>query len=718
MKKIVILLIALIVIIVGFLSGCTKQPTIENQLDDNEEPIWTRPLAPSWSSEPIDFLPRYIIWNFDDIRINDNDSLLAKWSRMTKIVTDYDGYVLWGFIPGRNDTYAYPPPLNLTYDPVQVTKFIENTSHPNVELVYHDWNHSFIMNPPWTYRSLDYQRNVMNHIIWTVRNNFGYDFNTFFGGGADASRNTTILLAERDIILYYAGEELTNEGGSAAGCKYLYYGLEEGQAYSPYSDYLQVYQAGSDYTETYPNLDALKKWFTSVYKNNSIIRMTVHPVRYNESDIENFTLFVDWIYAEHNIINVNLTDAIAIKESFRSIDSIEKLDRIRLARGASYTLTKNLDFNNDTSYENPSLKRNYITGAGWLPIDTALPFYGTFNGHGYTISHLFINRTTDYNGLFGRIYNVGSYSKVLVSNVSLFDVNISGNGYVGGLAGYLSAETDSSRTNIINCGVTGKINGSASYVGGFIGYARHNFSILNSFSYCVVHSSSNYVGGFIGRIQYGKARIENCYATGDVITTANTTGGFGGLLDIDYIENCYATGDVFGDYAFSVSVGGFVGQLVIGSNVTRCYATGAVIGKEYVGGFVGRLEDTGPLTNCYALGSVKASYRRSGGFIGMNARSSIINCYSIGYVVSITASGGFCGYVSGSDDSNYADIGNFFNNQTSGHVTSAGNAIGKNTIDMQTLSIFTSTDWDIADINTWNGETWYIDNGNDYPRQR
>ena len=60
-----------------------------------------------------------------------------------------------------------------------------------------------------------------------------------------------------------------------------------------------------------------------------------------------------------------------------------------------FELTKDLDFNNASSYRSGSINTAWTTGDGWQPIGTSSEvfFDATFNGNGYTISNLMINRS-------------------------------------------------------------------------------------------------------------------------------------------------------------------------------------------------------------------------------------------------------------------------------------------------------------------------------------
>ena len=116
-------------------------------------------------------------------------------------------------------------------------------------------------------------------------------------------------------------------------------------------------------------------------------------------------------------------------------------------------------------------------GAGWSPIGNASnKFSGTFNGAGYKITGLWINRSgTDYVGLFGNA-DVASISNL---GVEIAIAGISGNSYVGGLIGSNSDGT------INDCYVVGNIYNGNNFVGGLIGY---NGGIVNN---CYVKGNVN-----------------------------------------------------------------------------------------------------------------------------------------------------------------------------------------------------------------------------------
>lgn len=169
------------------------------------------------------------------------------------------------------------------------------------------------------------------------------------------------------------------------------------------------------------------------------------------------------------------------------IDSIEDLYAVREQLDKYFILTADLDFDSDASYEDTGHKSGNTTGDGWLPIgDDTDKFTGDFNGDNYTISNLFISRSsTDYIGLFG--YHNGN-----INNLGLDSVDITGENYVGGIAGM-------SKSDISYCYVTGSVSSGelVCYAGGFVGYSGSGSN--NSYSWTNVSVTGDYyTGGFLG----------------------------------------------------------------------------------------------------------------------------------------------------------------------------------------------------------------------------
>ncbi|MDO9578363.1 MAG: T9SS type A sorting domain-containing protein [Candidatus Cloacimonadales bacterium] len=179
----------------------------------------------------------------------------------------------------------------------------------------------------------------------------------------------------------------------------------------------------------------------------------------------------------------------------------------------------------------------YNAGAGFSPIgNNSINFTGFYDGQGYTIDGLFINRSsTDDIGLFGI---TGSST---IQNLGVTAVNITGNNHSGGLVG-------KNQGTISNSYITGSVSGGSSGVGGIVGYHLYS-NISNSYNTGSV-SGGNAVGGLVGNQNYGV--ISNSYSTGSVnVNGGSFIGGFVGMSTNGTVSNCYSSGSVSGGLGFS-----------------------------------------------------------------------------------------------------------------------------------------------------------------------
>lgn len=370
------------------------------------------------------------------------------------------------------------------------------------------------------------------------------------------------------------------------------------------------------------------------------------------------------------------------------IDTLEKLYWIAAADGTKINEVEipGRDYRWAAHYKqiiniDATATKDWFSGAGWSPIgigvideDPANPFTGTYDGGGYTISGLFIDRyTTDYIDLFGLVSD-----SAVIKNINLVGVDITGFYFVGGLVGHNNGGT------ITGCFAGGDVEG-VHIVGGLVGYNNKKSGTIKS---CYVEGNvygKNNIGGLVGINEDGT--VENCYVTGNVTHTGGP-GYFGGLVGINAggtINKCYAKGDVDGTE--------FVGGLV-GSNwgsIENSYATGTVTGTHYVGGLAGDngWENnspfiTGSITNSYATGLVSGN-SNVGGLVGIHGKGTITN--------------------------------SFYDTQTTGQNDN-GKGIPKTTSEMKTLNSFTTAGWNISGVDgsypvlswqvNWTAHTWYM----------
>jgi hypothetical protein len=346
------------------------------------------------------------------------------------------------------------------------------------------------------------------------------------------------------------------------------------------------------------------------------------------------------------------------------------LDAIRDNLSGSFILMNDLDSSSAGYLDLAGPTAN--EGKGWQPIGTEQdPFTGSFDGQAYEIRDLFINRPDqDYVGLLGY-----AWWGAVIEDVVLADVQVTGGAGTGGLAGYSLGTVSSSHCS-------GSVTGSSS-VGGLIGV--NHWSLANA--------------GFVGSV------------TGDA--------NIGGLTGVNgassTVSRCYSSGSVVG----KSYVGGLVGTHY--GTVSESYSTGDVVGWDSVGGIVGH--NFGIVNDSYSTGSVTRSEHAGGwlgGFVGHIVSGTITNCYSTGSVSFANAADptdkGFAGSVD--TGGGYQMTGNFWDTDTSGQTSTAGEVVGKTTGEMMSITTFENEGWDITAVAPGQADhscIWNIVDGQSYP---
>jgi len=213
------------------------------------------------------------------------------------------------------------------------------------------------------------------------------------------------------------------------------------------------------------------------------------------------------------------------------------LDDIRNNLGGHHILMNDLDSTTAGYEELASETANQ--GKGWQPIETwGHPFKGSFDGQGYEIRDLFINRPDESGvGLFGYV-GVGG----VIRNVSVVNATVTGSRYVGGLVG-------ENKGTVSNSYSSSNANGPFG-IGGLVG---DNWgTVSNSYSTGSV-TGKWLVGGLVGD-NWGS--VSNSYSTGSVTCAEFKVGGLVGF-NFGTVSNSYSTGSVSGSDEY---VGGLVGD--------------------------------------------------------------------------------------------------------------------------------------------------------------
>lgn len=344
------------------------------------------------------------------------------------------------------------------------------------------------------------------------------------------------------------------------------------------------------------------------------------------------------------------------------ITNASELQAINQSLDSDYELSRSINATNTS---------DWYAGDGFKPIGNAShPFTGSFDGNGYAIENLTVDRGDEnYVGLFG---NVSEGTKI--GNVTLRNATVTGNAHVGALVGESNGE-------IYDVDVSGEViatldndnfaapNGDGgARTGGVVGMLNEFGTVINATASTNVTGTDDdarRIGGLVG---YSFGEIRDSKASGDV----EGINGIGGLIgrNSGHIENATATGTVTGVAGTSPdAIGGLAGYNsgimtlsqaigtvsgggesiggLIGSNtdrVNKSYATGSVDGGDsssHVGGLVGKLGGT--ITASYATGNVSGD-DNVGGLAGWNDDGTVSESYATGAVDGVSDTGGLVGY--------------------------------------------------------------------------
>jgi len=367
---------------------------------------------------------------------------------------------------------------------------------------------------------------------------------------------------------------------------------------------------------------------------------------------------LDWVDED----NDGLVDIRTIDDLYR-LSLEHTLDTFKNTVG--FELVRNLDFNDPSHYRSDTLESLLTDNQGWLPIGLQREqrFSFDFYGNGFSISNLFIDRTTRYSALF-------AYTDVekTIKDLSLVDIDISGGENTAGLVGY-------NRSDISNCSVTGEISNSGNRSGLLAGFQE-------------------------------QGTISRCFAEGAIVTTGSSIGGLIGRVDGVSNANSW---EVLNSYAdVIIRAGGYAGGLIgyvddTGSGVVNsCYASGNLrTDNGYTGGLIGYANET--ITNCYSTGNTVSVSRYVGGFAGYNSRATITSSFSIGEAEGSSDVGGFVGRNFGSIVTT-----NYWDTETSGISNSSGGT-GVTTSQLQSQTSRNGI------YITWSADAWDFGTSSQYP---
>ena len=248
----------------------------------------------------------------------------------------------------------------------------------------------------------------------------------------------------------------------------------------------------------------------------------------------------------------------------------------QLAKLAELVNAGNADYNDKYYKLNADIDisaygKDWNDGKGWISIGIEPNnFKGDFDGNKHVVSGLYINKTSNFGGLFGSTYGAG----VQIQNLGVEGVVTCGN-YAGGVSGSFNGGS------ISNCYTSVIVNGG-DYVGGVVGEFILGSIMTNCYATGSVNGH-NFVGGVVGDIQYAGSTITNCYATGSVNGNDFVSGIIGRLWGGN-VTNCVAVNpNITGFELHAGRVKGMVNADITGSN-NIAYSGMTVNGATVTGG--------------------------------------------------------------------------------------------------------------------------------------
>ena len=234
-------------------------------------------------------------------------------------------------------------------------------------------------------------------------------------------------------------------------------------------------------------------------------------------------------------------------------------------------------------------------------------FIGTFNGNNKTISHGRILVSSAAN--IGFIRNVGS--NAVIKNLNFVNLEVEGDGYVGGIVGQING----SNTIISNVTINGGyIEGNDDFVGGAVGSMASSSTI-------------------------SAVKVKN--------VEINGTGKIGGLVGLNdgVIEKSMFRGKIRQHNLMDGQVGGLVGEATATSSITRSFSEGQIESSlKWIGGIAGI--NAGTINHAYSNMFLLSKYGGSGldsfvgGITGSNQTGAMTNVYFNGKQVHKGPSGG------------------------------------------------------------------------------
>lgn len=373
-----------------------------------------------------------------------------------------------------------------------------------------------------------------------------YAFNNIiFEGDGELSVFALSLGSEGNAVYSHIGNVTVNSGtytfeGDGTGCYGIFANSNSGTVFVNGGTFTaKAGASGNGGAAVGGNLD-----FSSY--SNSKITASVKSDGSDETtyipDNQNIYRLYKYIKIEPEIIQTPEYDEYGFDNKTNSCQPAQLLNGVYQIKNAGnlFWFAQQVKISGEGTVMNAELVNDIIIPEGrvWTPITvdkqstSGVPYTGTFNGNGYTISGLVTEEK--HGGLF----------KTLQTDSVVKNLGIINSVFNGGGSDYVGAIAATNYGTIENCYNTSEINGQLMFAGGIVGE--------------------------------NKGTVKNCYNTGNVTVNGQGEGG-GGIcgtaVENAVIENCYNTGNISGRWGISGICGYFSATTI---RISNCYNIGQI----------------------------------------------------------------------------------------------------------------------------------------------
>jgi hypothetical protein len=387
-----VVLLLIILLIIGSLSGCTDTASDNNTQDSNGTSSSVS-IDPDSSSSPIQkyFTTQKIIWTFDDYWIYlDYHPPHKGFDGLSQRIHSYGGYVniMCPFLPDWiNKNYGYEvrnysvveefSPYHTGFSQNHINLSLEFFNRDYISVGAHSWNHSENL----ATANLSYAYKIINYTLWNWYNNYQIQPHFWLGHNTDGNYNISVALKKFSETYWPVYSEAFRASwkdrfppGKPPAVEYL------GADFDPYF--------GVSFGHPCKTLEEAQQLYNEYAEGRDIIFIRGHPGVLNQTiQQNNLTLwqeFIDWMYQDHTFINMKHTQVMEYKID-RNNFSVVKNN----AENYTIDLTK-CEFNHTVLFSLPEGKSGRwvlnsengeyigeITGDTYLPLERGQTYFFT-----------------------------------------------------------------------------------------------------------------------------------------------------------------------------------------------------------------------------------------------------------------------------------------------------------------------------------------------------